>query len=218
VDYDISDLSPHQREQLMNSLVVPRPIAWITTLDADGIGNLAPFSYFNLVSSSPPVVMVAFSSKGRKDTLANIQSQGEFVVNVVSHPLRHPMVASSANVGPEVDEGAVVGLEVEASARVAPPRLTQAAAALECRLHQVVPVFDSHAVLGTIEHVHVADQVLRDGRVVAELLTPVARLGGSLYTTVTQTYRIDRPQTDDPASLRQLAGELPAARPPAGDH
>jgi flavin reductase (DIM6/NTAB) family NADH-FMN oxidoreductase RutF len=205
MDYPVSDLSPAEREQLMNSLVVPRPIAWVSTLDAQGVGNLAPFSYFNLVSSSPPVVMVAFSAKGRKDTLDNIVDRREFVVNVVHHDLRHPMVVSSANVGAEVDEAVVLGLEMAPSVSMTTPRLAGAVAAFECRLHQVVPVFDSRVALGVIEHIHVVDDVLRDGRVVAELLSPVARLGGSLYTTVTHSYRIDRPRVEDPHELRHMA-------------
>jgi flavin reductase (DIM6/NTAB) family NADH-FMN oxidoreductase RutF len=215
VEFDVAELTDLERENLLNSLVVPRPIAWITSLDARGVGNLAPFSYFNLASASPPVVMVAFSSKGRKDTLANIVERREFVVNVVSHVLRHPMVTSSADVAPEVDESDLLGLEVLASAAVAPPRLAGAAAALECRLHEVVPVFDSHVVLGRVEHIHVADEVLRHDRVVAELLAPVARLGGSLYTTVTESYRIDRPKVDDPGRLRQMAYPPPDPAGPA---
>jgi flavin reductase (DIM6/NTAB) family NADH-FMN oxidoreductase RutF len=209
VDYDISDLSPPEREQLMNSLVVPRPIAWVSTLDAAGVGNLAPFSYFNLVSSSPPVVMIAFSAKGRKDTLANIEARREFVVNVVHHDLRHPMVVTAANVAAEVDEATLLGLEMRPSVAIATPRLAEAVATLECRLHQVIPVFDSRMALGTVEHVQVSDEVLRDGRVAAELLAPVARLGGSLYTTVTDAYRIDRPRSEEPDELRRLASGAP---------
>jgi flavin reductase (DIM6/NTAB) family NADH-FMN oxidoreductase RutF len=206
MEFDVSNLAAVERVNLVNSLVVPRPIAWVGTANARRVGNLAPFSYFNLVSSSPPVVMVAFGGMGRKDSLANIIETEEFVVNVVSHDLRHPMVASSAEVAPEVDEAAVTGLEVVPSTCVAPPRLAGAAAALECRLHQVIPVYESHMVLGRIEHIYVDDEVIHEDRVVAEILAPVGRLGGSLYTTVTHSYRIDRPTTADPDQVRRLAG------------
>lgn len=218
MEFDVSSLAAVQRVNLVNSLVVPRPIAWVGSLDAHGVGNLAPFSYFNLVSSSPPVVMVSFSA-GRKDSLANIVETEEFVVNVVSHDLRHPMVASAAEVASQVDEAEVTGLELVPSTAVAPPRLAAAAAALECRLHQVIPVYESHMVLGRIEHIYVADELIRQDRVVAELLAPVGRLGGSLYTTVTHSYRIDRPTTDDPDQVRRLAegpaGDQSKARQPA---
>jgi len=211
MEIDVSKLVAADRVNLVNSLVVPRPIAWVGSIDAHGVGNLAPFSYFNLVSSSPPVVMVAFGGTGRtdipgrKDSLTNIVETEEFVVNVVSHQLRHPMVASSAEVASEVDEAEVTGLPTLPSTRVAPPRLAAAAAALECRLHQVIPVYESHLVLGRVEHIYVADEVVRQDRVVAEILAPVARLGGSLYTTVTHSYRIDRPTTVDPEEVRRLA-------------
>ncbi|MBO0693902.1 MAG: flavin reductase family protein [Acidimicrobiaceae bacterium] len=206
MEIDVSKLAATDRVNLVNSLVVPRPIAWVGSVDAHGVGNLAPFSYFNLVSSSPPVVMVAFGGGARKDSLNNIIETDEFVVNVVSHDLRHPMVASAAEVAPDVDEAEATRLATVPSTRVGPPRLAAAAAALECRLHQVIQVYESHVVLGRIEHIHVADEVIRQDRVVAEILAPVARLGGALYTTVTHSYRIDRPTTDDPEEVRRLAG------------
>src|SRR4249919_1057454 len=96
MEYDTAKLTPLANERLINSLVVPRPIAWVTTVDAEGRGNLAPFSYFNVVSGgTPPVVMISFSTKGYKHTLANLVETGEFVVNVVSYELSEAMVASS---------------------------------------------------------------------------------------------------------------------------
>ena len=193
MDWRADDLPASQLEHLTNSLVVPRPIAWVSSESRHGVLNLAPFSYFNLVSSAPPVVMISFSPKGKKDTLANLRDTGQFVVNVASHAMRHAMVRSSIDVGAEVDEMALLSLTTAPSSSVSPPRLADASAALECRLHQVVDVFGSTMVLGQVSHLHVADAVLREDRVVPELLAPVARLGGSLYTTVTSTYRLDRP-------------------------
>jgi flavin reductase (DIM6/NTAB) family NADH-FMN oxidoreductase RutF len=205
MEYNVENLTDRELEHLVNSLVVPRPIAWLSTHDKDGVGNLAPFSYFNVVSSSPPVVIVSFSPKGDKHSLENIRATGEFVVNVVSHRLRHPMVVSAADLHATVDEAEVLGLSMAACQVVAPPRIAEAAAALECRIHDEIPVFGSTVVLGQVVHVHVDDEVIRDGRVVAELLSPVSRLGGSLYSTVTETYKIPRPTETDPAILRQLA-------------
>lgn len=192
MDVDASELS-RVAPSLINSIVVPRPVAWASTLDEHGVGNLAPFSYFNVVCGNPPVVMVSFSAAGRKDTLTNVQRTGELVINVVSHDLRHEMVASSADVPAEVDEIAELRLETAPSVRVRPPRLAAAAAALECRLYEVHPVFTSTVIFARVEHVHVADEVIRDGRVIPELLAPVGRLGGSSYSTVGESYRIDRP-------------------------
>ena len=205
MEIDVAGVGGADQEHLMNSLVVPRPIAWVGTQGADGVRNLAPFSYFTLVSSTPPVVLVSFSPSGRKDSLDNITETGEFVVNVVADPLRHPMVASSAELDHAIDEMDLLGLGTAPSVSITPPRLAAAPAALECVLHQVIPVYGSTAVLGRVLHVHVADEVMRDGRVVAELLAPVARLGGSLYTTVSSSYRIDRPRTDDPELVRAAA-------------
>lgn len=205
MEFDVDALSERELEHLVNSLVVPRPIAWVSTQNKLGVRNLAPFSYFNVVSSSPPVVMVSFSPKGKKDTLANIIETEEFVVNIATHGLRRPMVVSSADVALGIDEMELLGLEPAASSVVTVPRVAAASAALECRLHQVVPVFGSTVVLGRVHRVHVAEEVMREGRVVAELLAPVARLGGSLYTTVVATYRIDRPDYEEPDRLRQAA-------------
>jgi flavin reductase (DIM6/NTAB) family NADH-FMN oxidoreductase RutF len=205
MEYNVENLSDRELEHLVNSLVVPRPIAWLSTQNQDGVGNLAPFSYFNVVSSSPPILMVSFSPKGKKDSLANIKESGEFVVNVATHDLRHPMVASAADVDHTIDEADLLGLPTAASVAVAPPRLADASAAMECRLYDVIPVFGSTIVLGQVVHVHVNDDVIRDGRVVAELLCPVSRLGGSLYATVTSTYKIARPAETDPEILREFA-------------
>lgn len=219
MDYSVNDLSERDLEHLVNSLVVPRPIAWLSTTDNLGVGNLAPFSYFNVVSSSPPIVMVSFSPKGKKDSLANIRSSGEFVVNVATHRLRHSMVSSAADLEHGVDETEALGLSTTRSVTVAPPRLANAAAALECRLYKVIPVFGSTLVLGRVQHIYVDDEVIRDGRVPPELLCPVARLGGSLYATVTSTYRIPRPTESDPEVLRALAAcdlDAPDAASQAG--
>jgi flavin reductase (DIM6/NTAB) family NADH-FMN oxidoreductase RutF len=194
LEVDTQALTPLDCERLINSLVVPRPIAWITTIDETGVGNLAPFSYFNVVSGgSPPVVMVSFSPKGRKDTLANLVDTGEFVVNIVDESLRAKMVESSGEHAPGVDEAALLGLATEPSVAVAPPRLALARAALECRTDGTYPIDDYTVAFGRVARLHVADAVIRDGRVDPQLLAPVGRLGGSLYTTVTKVYRMERP-------------------------
>jgi flavin reductase (DIM6/NTAB) family NADH-FMN oxidoreductase RutF len=194
VDVDAAGLSALDSERLINSLVIPRPIAWVTTTDMAGRGNLAPFSYFNVVSSGPPpAVMISFSPKGRKDTLHNLVDTGEFVVNVVSDDLREEMVASSAEFGLSIDEAEVLGLGMTPSVKVRPPRLAGARTALECRTIGTHSVDSSTVAFGRVVHLYIADAVLRDGRVDPVLLAPVGRLGGNLYTTVSDVYRISRP-------------------------
>jgi flavin reductase (DIM6/NTAB) family NADH-FMN oxidoreductase RutF len=197
---DMSTLAPLESERLINGIVVPRPIAWITSVDSAGRGNLAPFSYFNVVSGGTiPVVMVSFSSHGEKHSLANLAETGEFVVNVVSDELREAMVASSADVPAGTDEARLLGLATTSSTAVRPPRLADARAALECRTSDTLRIDDFTIAFGRVVHVYISDAVIRDGRVDPQLLAPVGRLGGSLYTTVSTIHRMPRPSSLPPA-------------------
>jgi flavin reductase (DIM6/NTAB) family NADH-FMN oxidoreductase RutF len=172
-------------------LGVPRPIGWISTRSVEGVGNLAPFSYFNVVASRPP--HVAFSAGNGKDTLDNARRTAEFVVNVVSRSVVREMNLTSARVSPEVDEFHLSGLAASASRTVGAPRVARATAHLECRVAGVLPVGDSTLVVGEVVHLHVAAAVWRNGRVDPELLDPVARLSGSLYATLGDIFRLQRP-------------------------
>jgi flavin reductase (DIM6/NTAB) family NADH-FMN oxidoreductase RutF len=191
MDARIADLDPQRCDQLLNSLIVPRPIAWVTSRDATGRGNLAPFSYFTMVSRFPPIVMVSFT--GPKNTLANVVAAEEFVVNVVSTPLAETMVATSADYPAGVDEAGILGIDLAPSVAVAVPRVAASRAALECRLHSVQPVGDGTLVFGEVVHVHVDDAVLRDGRVDPEALQAVGRIGGNYYVTATRPVRHNKP-------------------------
>jgi flavin reductase (DIM6/NTAB) family NADH-FMN oxidoreductase RutF len=194
VEVATDTLSSLESERLINALVIPRPIAWVTTLDAEGRGNLAPFSYFNVVSGgSPPIVMVSFSPKGPKHTLANLVATREFVVNIVAERMREGMVASSGDYGAEVDEAKLLGLATLPSSVVRPQRLADAPAALECRLIETKPLDDFVVAFGRVIHIHVSDEVVADGRPDPARIRPVGRLGGSLYTTVEEPYRLERP-------------------------
>jgi flavin reductase (DIM6/NTAB) family NADH-FMN oxidoreductase RutF len=185
---------------LMTSLVVPRPIAWISTLGTGGVPNLAPYSHFNNCSANPPIIM--FSSNGVKDTLRNIRDSGEFVVNIVSHELRHQMRVTSANWPSDVSEFEQAGLSSAPSRFVRPPRVAAARAAMECKLREILPMGDCFVVFGDVQCFHVADELMVDGRVIAERLQAVGKLDGALYSTVTSTERLDLPpamasQVDD---------------------
>ncbi len=190
-----SEMSPRDVYFMMTSLVVPRPIAWISTLGKDGCRNLAPYSHFTNCSSDPPIVL--FCSNGVKHTLANILDNGEFVINAVTHEVRHQMRISGAIWPVDADEIAKAGLTAVDSEFVRPPRLREAKAAMECRLRDVVPMGECHVVFGDIVcfHVcfHVEDELMASGRVVTERLRPVGKLDGSNYATVHAVERLGLP-------------------------
>lgn len=181
--------------QLMTSLVIPRPIAWVSSLSAEGVRNLAPHSYFNAISSDP--LIVHFTSTGVKDSLTNVRATKEFVVNIVSLELVEKMNLTSADFPPGVDEFRWAGLEGAASQMVAPERVADAKAAFECRLADVVSKGNGHMVFGEVVSIYVDDSILVDGRVKAELLKPVARLGGAQYSAVTEVFELARPKWSD---------------------
>ncbi|HVJ35891.1 MAG TPA: flavin reductase family protein [Terriglobia bacterium] len=180
------------------SLVVPRPIGWITSISETGVVNLAPYSFFNAVSSDPPVVM--YSSDGRKDTLNNIEKTGEFVCNLATWDLRDAMNATSGRYPPDVSEPEVAGLEMVPSVLVAPPRVKASPAALECRYLQSIELTNGDGVpigntvvLGEVVQIHIADEVITDGRVDLTKIRPIARLGYMDYTVVDTIFSMKRP-------------------------
>ncbi len=197
------ELEPREAYRLMLSLIVPRPIAWVSTLGADGTPNLAPFSFYTGVSGNPPVVLFSVSPRsarlggGEKDTLRNVRATGEFVVNLVTEALAEVMNQTSGEYPPGVDEFTQAGLTAAPSVDVRPPRVAEAPAALECRLHQLVPVEGSGSVmvLGRVVRYHVRADLQRDsGLVDAAALRPVARLGGSEYATLGEVFSLERPK------------------------
>jgi flavin reductase (DIM6/NTAB) family NADH-FMN oxidoreductase RutF len=184
------DLAPRAAYHLLTGLVVPRPIAWVSTLSEGGTRNLAPHSYFNVISSDPPIVH--FTSSGQKDTLRNARATGEFVVNVVSRDLVDAMNVTAASFPPGEDEFSWASLGAAPSTVVAPPRVADTKAALECRVREILSMGNGTMVFGEVVHFYVADDVWRDGRVQPELLKPVGRLSGSDYAFVEEIHRLPR--------------------------
>ncbi len=180
--------------RLLTSLVVPRPIAWVSTLGPDGVANLAPHSYFMVVAADPP--HVAFSSTGVKDTLTNVRATGEFVVNIVPRSLAEAMNATSIDLPAEGDEFAWAGLTAAASHVVAAPRVAAAPAHLECRLTQQLEVGDATLVIGEVVHIDVDGDVWADGGVDVTRLDPVGRLAGTAYTSLGEVFHHRRPRWD----------------------
>ena len=176
----------------LTAIVVPRPIAWVSSLSADGVGNLAPHSFFTVASVTPPVVQ--FTSVGAKDTLANVEATREFTISLASEPLIDQVNASSASFGPEVDEAAEVGIEMAPSTVVAPPRVAASPAAIECRLHRTIPVGDCTIVLGEVVAVVLDRAALVDGRPAMDLLRPLSRLGGDEWGLAPHVVSRTRPR------------------------
>jgi flavin reductase (DIM6/NTAB) family NADH-FMN oxidoreductase RutF len=190
--------------KLMIGCVVPRPIAWVSSVDANGVANLAPFSYFMAITHDPPTI--AFSSspralsgggRGKKDTLRNVEATREFVVNMVDDALAEQMNVTSGDYAPDVDEFVQAGLEVAPSLKVKAPRVAAAPINMECRVVQIIPVGNapSHLVIGEIVQLHFRDDVYdpATGRLDMHRLRPVGRLAGHLYTHVHEIFEMKRP-------------------------
>lgn len=184
--------------RLLISVVGPRPIAWVSTLGTDGTLNLAPFSFFNAVANRPLTVMVSIARRGDapKDTLRNIQDTGEFVLNLADEALARQMNESSGEWPYDVDEFERAGLTTAPSVDVKPPRVAEAAIALEARLSQVVPVNGTSytIVLGHVVRFHLREGLLRENGLVDALKArPIGRLGGDEYATVGRVFEMKRP-------------------------
>lgn len=178
---------------LLTSLVVPRPIAWVSTLSAEGKGNLAPHSFFTVASHRPPTVL--FSSLGRKDTVKNVEATREFVVSFASEALMNQVNDSSAPFEHGDDESIALSIEMEPSETVAPLRVAGSPASIECRLSQVVQVGSSYVVLGEVTAITVVDEVLVDGQPAIDLLRPVSRLGGQQWGHPVEPFDLVRPSS-----------------------
>ncbi len=193
---DPSELAGREAYHLLTSLVVPRPIAWVSTLSRSGIRNVAPHSYFNGMSSDP--LIVHFTSTGTKDSFVNARDTGEFVVNMVSRDLAEEMNLTAANFPPEEDEFTWARLDDAPSFRVKPPRVAAAKAAFECKVVHILELGNGCMVFGEVVMIVVDEQIVREGRVDPELLSPIGRLGGSTYTDAARAlFDLQRPSYDD---------------------
>jgi flavin reductase (DIM6/NTAB) family NADH-FMN oxidoreductase RutF len=188
--------------KLMIGIIIPRPIAFVSSIDVAGVRNLAPFSYFTACSSNPPVVCFCTSvrsgSRPHKDTLENIRATGEFVVNVVSEEIAEQMNKTSAEVPPEVDEFVLSGLTPVASDLVKPPRVAESKAQMECKLRQIVPVSEKPGggilVLGEVLRFHILESVLDGFKVDPGELKAIGRMGGPTYVRTDDRFNMERPR------------------------
>jgi flavin reductase (DIM6/NTAB) family NADH-FMN oxidoreductase RutF len=199
MEIDPKQLNPSQAYDLMISIIVPRPIAFISTRNPEGLPNAAPFSFFNGISTDPPLVAISIARRGqeKKGTLRNIEETGEFVVNIVDDQLVDGMNRAAGDYPPNTNKFEAAGLTAKPSIKVKPPRIGEAPISLECRLLQVMPIPDSKdaLVIGRVVHIYLKDDLLRNGTVDPSRLHAIGRLGQSNYCRIRETFSLERPQT-----------------------
>ncbi len=199
MDIRTSDIDRKRIYKLMTSTIVPRPIAWISTVSKDGIFNVAPFSYFAGVSSSPPLLMVSVGSKEtgeKKDTWKNIEETGEFVVNIVTKQLLEKMNITSVAFDEDIDEFKEADLTPEPSLIVKAPRIKESPINIECKKFEIINIGKMGIIFGEIVNFHIKDELLNEkGYVDTKKIEIVGRLGGAEYCIISEnnTIEIKRP-------------------------
>jgi len=191
---DPSELDPQSVYKLLIGSVVPRPIAWASTVSREGARNLAPFSFFTVASRHPPMLCISLGPRNSddapsKDTLSNVEETGEFVINIVSLSLSNNMYESSKNHPPEADEFERAGLTPAPCETVMAPRVGEAGVSMECLLDRVLPLGSDHLVIGRMARFHVRDELYRNGRIDIPALDPLGRLAGN-YTKVETIFEL----------------------------
>jgi len=203
--FNPAECQPRQMYKLLTGMIVPRPVALVSTMDKQGVANLAPFSFFCGVGSNPPTVLFCPSLRPGatagtvepKDTLRNIEETGEFVINVVSDAISAAANASSAEVPPEVDEFVLSGLTPVASVVIRPPRVAESPAQMECKVLQVI--YTGHGpgsgviVLGEVVHFHLREDLVEDFRVDPAGLDAVGRMAGNTWVRTRDRFELIRP-------------------------
>lgn len=177
--------------RLLTAVVVPRPIAWVSTVSGSGVVNLAPHSFYTVACARPPIVQ--FTSVRKKDTLRNVLETGEFVVNLASAPLLHEVNNSAARFAPEQSEPDELDITMEPSVTVRPPRVAASPVAIECSVHSTNELGDSTVVLGDVRLISVAEEVLVDGHPEFARLDPLARLGKEEWALHAEVVSVPRP-------------------------
>lgn len=198
---DFATLTPLERYRWLASTITPRPIAWVSSLSAEGVSNLAPFSFFQVISDDPPTLMVNVNHRpdgSLKDTLRNVQATGELVIQLVSFAQAEAMNASAAVLPYGISEFEQCGIASLPSALVKPPRVAGAAVAFECTLVEAMPyppaAPNCHLLFAQVLLAHIDEQVLNEqGRIDAGKLDLVGRLGGTAYTRTNQRFDLTRP-------------------------
>ena len=199
------EISPEGRSnqdiyKILSGTVLPRPIAWVSTVDTSGNINLAPFSFFTVASVNPPILCFSpllQENSIEKDTLVNIKQTSEFVVNIVSYALAQAMNRTSAPYPSEVSEFDVAGVAAKQSTLVKPPCVADSLVNFECKLQQIIPFGSEpragNLVLGKVCNIHIHPDIVRNGEVDSKSLDAIGRLGGNMYTTIRDCFEMERP-------------------------
>ena len=189
--------------RVLTGVVVPRPIAFVSTVSPEGVTNLAPYSFFNAVASNPPTIVFSSSrhtGHKEKDTLANVEATGEFVVNVVVDDIAEAMNRTAAEFPAAVSEFEVAGLTPAASVKIRPPRVAESPVNMECRLQQVINLGSGEQqhglVIGEVVLLHIRDDLIDGHRINHHLLKPTGRLAGSMYCHTAEVFEMVRPVYD----------------------
>ncbi len=190
IDFDPAELDRNTFYRLLTATVVPRPIAWVSTVSGDGVANLAPHSFYTIASVQPPIVQ--FTSVGRKDSLRNVEETGEFVVNFAPEQMFEQINATATDFPRGMSEFDEVGVAREPSVRVKAPRVAASPVALECELHSTLRFGDSTVVFGRVVHAAVSQAVLRDGHPEMREMRPLTRLGKDEWGTLGDVLEISR--------------------------
>ncbi len=196
-----SDLRPNQRYRLMIEAILPRPIAWVSTIDQAGHLNLAPYSYFTPVCNNPMTLLfcpaLPISTGAKKDTLLNIEAVPEFVINLVDEANTEAMNLTSAPLPPDQSEFEFAGLTPAPSKTIRVPRVAEAPIAYECKLQRIVTISDqpggSSAVFGEVQSIYIRDDIYLDDAIQLEQFKPVGRLSGTAYARMTDIFNLKRP-------------------------
>ncbi len=188
--------------KLMTGAIVPRPIGWISTVDAHGVPNLAPYSFFNAVCSNPPTLLfcpaIRAKDHERKDTLKNVIATGEFVVNIVTESLAEALYLTSGEYPPDVSEFDAAGLTPAPSVAVRAPRVAESPIHFECKLDRIITIGETPGgasiVVGRVVHIHVADEVfIAPDKIDVRALKPIGRLAGTTYSRTQDLFDLKRP-------------------------
>jgi flavin reductase (DIM6/NTAB) family NADH-FMN oxidoreductase RutF len=207
--FDPAEMGTWAFYRVLNSVVVPRPIAWVCSRSAEGVINLAPHSFYTVACVDPPVVQ--FTSVGRKDSLRNVEATGEFTVSLTPEALFEQVNATGTDFPAAESEPEHVGVRLEPSERVDVPRVAESPVSVECTLHATLRLGDSTVVFGRVQAVSAWESAVRDRRPRIEELQPLARLGGNEWSTIGEVKEIKRipygQWTDDPSIGEELRGE-----------
>jgi len=190
VSFDPDAMDTGAFYRVLNSVVVPRPIAWVCTRSAEGVHNLAPHSFYTVACVSPPVVQ--FTSVGRKDSLRNAEATGQFTVNLTPEALFEQVNATATDFPPDHSEAEHTGVRLEPAETVDAMRVAESPVSIECVLHGTLSLGDSTVVFGRVRHISVWAEAVHDGRPRIEHLRPLARLGGNEWSTIGDVREIRR--------------------------